>query len=571
MGLLPSAGEGEGAAARPRLGFSTVRESNDVAPILKIQAMFMIAGSAVGVLGVVLPHPDSFLAPQLLVLNIGSIVLALGVWMVADRIPEPIARITPAIGTLAVTLAVIFSRDPTSAYALLYVFICVYAYYFMRARDALFHVLFAVVNYAAAIAVLGALDGAIVVSSGSIVHHYVITIGNLVLVGLMLVYLRRKVEGLMSEIIESARTDLLTGLLNGRGAMEALTAELDRARMNAHRVALLTLEVGGMREVRAKSGGAKADRALKDLGAMLDDSTRRIDRVARIGSTEFTVILPETDEGTAFLLAEQILTRFRRAYRERNLGLVTSIGIASFPKHAAGAEELSQAASSACQAAKMLGADRAVVFSAELETVVGGDPRTQLGERRAHLSTVLSLAEVLDLRDPRTIPHSLAVSRYAEMIAEELGLPESRVQRLRLAGMLHDIGKVGIADAILSKPGPLSPAEWDEVRRHPEMAARILASRELTDIREWILKRHEQPDGHGYPSGLRGDEIPLESRILAVAESYDAMTSDRAYRKRRTAEQAISELGRYAGSQFDGRVVDAFVRAMARAAEAAEV
>jgi HD-GYP domain-containing protein (c-di-GMP phosphodiesterase class II) len=134
-----------------------------------------------------------------------------------------------------------------------------------------------------------------------------------------------------------------------------------------------------------------------------------------------------------------------------------------------------------------------------------------------------------------------------------------------MAGTLHDIGKVGLPDSILDKPGPLSPSEWDEVRRHPEMAARILGARELTDIRGWILARHEQLDGHGYPRGLSSEEIPLESRILAVAESYDAMTSERPYRPARSHEEAIAELGRYSGSQFDGAVVDALVRALEHA------
>ena len=183
-------------------------------------------------------------------------------------------------------------------------------------------------------------------------------------------------------------------------------------------------------------------------------------------------------------------------------------------------------------------------------------------EGRAHLTTVLSLAEVLDLRDARNANHSMAVARYCELIGRELGLDEHRVNRLRLAGMLHDIGKVGLADSILDKPGPLSPSEWDQVRRHPEMAARILGAKELTDIREWVLARHEQPDGHGYPRGLSGDDIPLESRILAVAESYDAMTSDRPYRPAKDRDAAIAEMGRYAGSQFDGAVVDALVRVL---------
>ena len=214
---------------------------------------------------------------------------------------------------------------------------------------------------------------------------------------------------------------------------------------------------------------------------------------------------------------------------------------------------------------KRQGSDRAVVFSAELDQVLAGDPGRELKEQRTHLSTVLSLAEVLELRDTRTASHSAAVGRYCELIAAELQFSAHRTQRLRLAGLLHDIGKVGVADSIWEKPGPLSPAEWDEVRRHPELAGRILGARELADIREWIVCRHEQPDGHGYPRGISGDAIPLESRVLAVAESYDAMTSARPYRQALSQDEAIAELGRYAGVQFDGAVVDAFLRALSRA------
>jgi HD-GYP domain-containing protein (c-di-GMP phosphodiesterase class II) len=156
------------------------------------------------------------------------------------------------------------------------------------------------------------------------------------------------------------------------------------------------------------------------------------------------------------------------------------------------------------------------------------------------------------------------VGRYCEMMANELGLSEERVQRIRLAGVLHDIGKIGVPDSILCKPGPLTSEEMDQMRRHPELGARILSSRELDDVREWILTHHERPDGTGYPKGLTADEIPLEGSILAVGDAYEAMTSDRVYRMSIGHEKAREELERWSGKQFSRDVVDAFLRALDR-------
>jgi diguanylate cyclase (GGDEF)-like protein len=562
MGLFPI-GESDRPARITGLGGTPAEGLHtDATAIVRAQAAFLFCGAIVGMLGVVLPHPSSFLITELVVLNVVSWSTAIGAWILAPRVPTEWVRWMPGIGTILITASVIFSRDPTSAYALLYLFPCVYVYYFLTRGDAALHIAFAAVNYLAAIVVIQGMAGAPDVDGGSIFHHLVITVGSLIVVGAMLGYLRHRVEKLMEDMMASARTDMQTGLLNARGLSEQLGSEVERARMGAHRVSLLTVSIGGLADHRGRSGDRAADSITCDVAQLLGDSTRRIDVVARTGPAEFSVALPETDENTAFLLAEQVLGRLRRAYREWDIPLATSIGVAAFPKHAASAEALRTSSGAASEAARTLGGDRAVVFSAELEDVLQGDPARGLTERRTHLSTVLSLAEVLDLRDARTAAHSLNVSRYCELLATELGLPQQRIQRLRLAGMLHDIGKVGIPDAILEKPGPLSPSEWDQVRRHPEMAARILGARELTDIREWVLTRHEQPDGHGYPRGLSGEQIPLEARILAVAESYDAITSDRPYRPARSSDEALAEIGRYAGSQFDGAVVDALVRVL---------
>ena len=556
-------GRGAGAAALDP-GYGRRSDSRQVAPLARAGAYVSLAGMFLGILGVTLPHPDSFNVPAMLLAQASTGLFAIGFLIFANQVPMWLVRMTPAMGILQVTAGVYFTHDPTSAFSLFYLWPCFYAFYFLPRIDAVVDVVFLGVSYGVVMLVMSASDGGVEASSGTLTFQFVVTFGSLAVAGFMIHALRTRVNRLWGSLSDAARTDLLTGFVNGHGINEILTNEIERARINTHRVGLITVNLSGLRQLNKHFGYEAGDEVLRQLARLLDESTRRIDTVGRTGAAEFVIVLPQTDEHTGFLLAEQILTRMRRAYRERGFNLSASIGVAVFPKHASNVDELLQSSTAATNAAVALGADRVVIYSHDLEGAIESEGVTSPKEGRAQLGTVLSLAEVLDLRDESNANHSTVVAGYCEMIGREMGLPEQRVRRLRLAGMLHDIGKVGIADSILGKPGPLSPSEWDQVRRHPEMAARILAARELTDIREWVLARHEQPDGHGYPRGLLGDQIPIESRILAVAESYDAITSERPYRAAKTRDEAIAEMGRYAGSQFDGAVVDAFVRALDR-------
>jgi diguanylate cyclase (GGDEF)-like protein len=178
------------------------------------------------------------------------------------------------------------------------------------------------------------------------------------------------------------------------------------------------------------------------------------------------------------------------------------------------------------------------------------------------LAAVMLLAETLDLRDPSTALHSTTVGQFARATARQLGLGPDHVLRVHAAGVLHDLGKLGIADAILYKPGPLDDSEWREMKRHPDLGARILEHAGMHDIASWVRAHHERVDGGGYPAGLSGDQISLEARILAVADAYEAMITDRPYRAGMLSELARAELRRCAGTQFDAHVVDAFLRAV---------
>jgi diguanylate cyclase (GGDEF)-like protein len=181
------------------------------------------------------------------------------------------------------------------------------------------------------------------------------------------------------------------------------------------------------------------------------------------------------------------------------------------------------------------------------------------------LAAVMLLAETFDLRGSGTARHSRTVGVLARQTAQALDLPPARVEQIHAAGVLHDIGKLSIADAILYKAGPLDDQEWRELQRHPEIGARLLEHAGLAQIAHWVRSYHERMDGHGYPDQLDSDQIPMEARILAVVDAYEAMTTDRPYRAGITIDAACEELLRCSGSQFDPVVVEAFIKSLAQA------
>jgi two-component system, cell cycle response regulator len=381
----------------------------------------------------------------------------------------------------------------------------------------------------------------------------------LVLAGFAL-HQRRRIAGLRERIADSTRTDPLTGLFNRRAFEELLELELERATRAGRPISVIVGDIDGFRTVNERHGHAAGDSALQAIAQHALKWKRRIDLAARIGGEEFALLLPETDERGAFIVAERLRRATHRSFVESAPGVRFSFGVATAPTHATDGVGLLRAADSATCAAKDLGGDRTVIYSDEVARMlaeVGGHAGEEL-----QLATVIALAEALDIRDTGTGQHSHTVGRYSEMMARELGFDAERVERVSLAGVLHDIGKIGISDRVLSKPGPLDADEWQEMHTHPEIGARLLSRPEFDDLRAWILAHHERPDGLGYPYALPHDEIPLEARILAVADAYEAMTADRVYRPALGEEAARAELEAGAGTQFDPEVVTAFLRAL---------
>jgi diguanylate cyclase (GGDEF)-like protein len=531
-------------------------------PLAQVQALLAVGAAINGAIATLLPHPPYFdvvglLAVQVTALAYGGLVLAL-----RNRIPLVVLRIGNLFAAVLTTVAVYFSGDSTSGYAVFYLWIGFYVFYYPVSRfEAAINIVFAALCYAVAIAITPSPPAG---APHTDISFFSIVAGTLATAGLLLTYLRQRADRLMIRLIEASRTDPLTELPNQVGLYQALERELERARPDGRSLSLVVINIDRFKEINKLLGVPGGDRVLKKLGSQLTNSSRLIDTVARSGGEEFAVLMPETDQHRAFLQAERLVSRVRGANFAGDHQVTASAGVATFPAHGEDPAALLAAADAALYAAKALGRDRAVIYTADVTSAVGAVAGGRSVKSQAQLATVLSLAEALDQRDEGTARHSQTVGLLCELMAQELDLDPGRVQRVKLAGILHDIGKIGVPDSILRKPGPLTDEEREQMRRHPELASRILSSGELDDIRGWILAHHERPDAQGYPNGLSGDQIPIEASILAVGDAYEAMTSDRVYRLSIGPRRAREELRKRAGTQFDERVVAALLRGLER-------
>lgn len=354
-----------------------------------------------------------------------------------------------------------------------------------------------------------------------------------------------------------AEHDPLTGLRNRRNLSGVIDGAIAAA--GDEGVALVVVDADAFKRVNDELGYEVGDVVLKRLSGLIGDAVGPDGFGARLGGEEFALVLPGASAGCGRLTAEALRTKAAEAV-DLPWGFTLSAGIAVTGGEVQDADALLRAATRSLFVAKRLGRDRVVVYDpVTLESLLASlDGEDARGADQ--LSAVLLLAETLDLRDPGTARHSQTVGRYSEAIAARLGMEPQAVERVKIAGVLHDIGKLAVSDAILHKPGSLEPDEWAEVRRHAEVGARICSHAGLRDIAAWVLAHHERWSGGGYPHGIAGTTIPLEARILSVADAYEAMTAARPYRNPSLTEDAAQdELRAGAGTQFDPEVVDAFL------------
>jgi len=241
----------------------------------------------------------------------------------------------------------------------------------------------------------------------------------------------------------------------------------------------------------------------------------------------------------------------------KSLTVTCSIGLASYPEDGVISGELVVGADTALYYAKWTGGNRIYLSSkAPSEPVDEG----RIYGKRNGLGAVYALVSVVESRDPYVYGHSRKVNIYAVALAEAIGLSPDEVSKVSTAALLHDIGKIGVPDKVLNKKGKLNEENWEEIKAHPRLGANIVSNiPNLVPCANGILHHHERWDGDGYPDGLKGEEIPIESRILAIADTFEAMTAVRPYRPAFSREEVIKELREGAGSKFDPKLVEVFV------------
>jgi len=392
-------------------------------------------------------------------------------------------------------------------------------------------------------------------------------------------------------IQKQALTDPLTDLPNHRAMIEQLDKELERIRRSQRAFSLIFFDGDRFKKVNDTYGHLVGDLVLCELGKRVGNVLRGGDTLGRFGGEEFVVLLPETNAIQADDVAERIRAAvatfpFAPTAVDGGINMTISIGIATYPGDGETINALLDMADQAMYWAKRLGrnqnrtatearrANHRAMFDVMTMPDDGRDEtladglHTERLQRAYYLGTIYSLMRMIEVRDTGISRHSHAVSDLATAIAQQLGIEPKSILALGTAALLHDIGKIAIPDALLHNKGPLSSTERTLVQQHPELGEKILEiSPFLQELLPAIRHHHERWDGAGYPDRLSGERIPLEARIIAVAEAYDAMLVDRAYQVGRSPGEALAELQRCAGTQFDPKIVQAFRMVLANQQE----
>ncbi len=397
---------------------------------------------------------------------------------------------------------------------------------------------------------------------------------------------------LMEKSKEFVNTDNLTLLYNHRGFQEILSNEIKRSETNKQELSIIMMDINNITKINREQGHAKGDEVIKLVAEKIRQNIRENDVAGRYGGDELAIILPNTSCDRAKYLAEYLTYSLSCCFIDGIGPIKVSVGVATYPDCSDDKEKLLILAEQAMYISKAKGYKdgmSAIISSKDFNfwdnvalqsyAEVVAKRHSQLGvnfedeliskfhnednmteSRIWEIAT--SLAGAIDAKDTYTKGHSTSVSKYSEALARAINLPEKEINRIMLGALLHDVGKIGIPENVLKKEGPLSDEEWAIMKQHPVIGVdKVLQPNvSLRDLIPIVKYHHERIDGRGYPEGLYGNEIPLAAKIVAIADTYHALTSDRPYRNGMSIEQAISILEEGAGTQWDADLVRSFIQ-----------
>lgn len=386
---------------------------------------------------------------------------------------------------------------------------------------------------------------------------------------------------LLERLKQLSLKDPLTGLHNYRYLRERLSSEFKRAKRYIIPLSLLMFDIDYFKSINDIYGHQYGDTILKELSKVLKESSRSNDIIIRYGGEEFLIILPDTNKQGALILGRRFLdklTHHNFDSKGNQIKLKISMGLCSFPEDGITTESgMLNAADEALRNAKDLGNNKIAMYKGinknTLPLIGKNEKRENIGrlkekllkmETRVNqnlLESIYALAKAMEAKDYYTGEHSENMVSIATALGKELKLPDDEIENLEHAAMLHDLGKIGIPDKILQKKGKLTKSEYEIIKKHPKIGAEIIRSIHfLQSVAPIVLFHHERFDGLGYSSGLKGDDIPLGARIIAVTDVYQALTSDRPYRKAYPKNEAIKIIKESSGAQLDPGIVKAFLK-----------
>ncbi|MBO5739199.1 diguanylate cyclase [bacterium] len=397
---------------------------------------------------------------------------------------------------------------------------------------------------------------------------------------------------LLEKSDEFINTDALTLLYNHRGFQEIVTNEITRSDINKQSLSIIMMDINNITKINRELGHAKGDEVIKVVAEKVRQNCREGDIAGRYGGDEIAIVLPNTNSSQAKYVAEFLTYSLSCSFIDDIGPIKVSVGVATYPDCAKDKEQLLILAEQAMYISQAKGYKdgmSAIISSADFNfwddvalksyAEVVSKRHSQLGinfeeellskfhddhslsaSRTWEVAT--SLAGAIDAKDPYTKGHSTSVSKFSEALARAINLPEKEIARITLGALLHDVGKIGIPETVLKKEGPLSDDEWTIMKQHPGIGAdKVLQPNpNLRDLIPIVKYHHERIDGKGYPCGLKRDEIPLAAKIVAIADTYHALVSDRPYRKGMSIEKAFSILEEGAGTQWDEDLVRTFIQ-----------